>query len=89
MPILGKMGDIAGGVLYGPLVPNVFVNGRPVAVVGTPITPHGKPPHARAVMVTGSLTVRAGPAQIPVCRTGDLASCGHPLVAIGNVIVGL
>lgn len=84
----GRMGDIAGGVLFGPLVPTVFVNARNIAVVGTPITPHGRPPHAAAVMVTGSPTVLCGPSFLPVCRAGDIASCGDVLISTSTVIVG-
>lgn len=81
---VGRMGNSAGGFLFGPLVPNVFVNGRPIALIGTPITPHGKPPHNAAVMITGSPNVFAG--FIPVCRAGDIASCGDVLVSNSNVL---
>lgn len=80
---VGRMGDRAGGFLFGPLVPNVYVNGRSIAVIGTPITPHGRPPHAAAVMVSGSPNVFAG--NIPVCRAGDVASCGDILLSTSNV----
>lgn len=83
---VGRVGlDIAGGPLMTPLVPNVLVNGKPIAVVGTPITPHGKFPHSGAVMAKGSPNVFAGGK--PVCGTTDLASCGHPLVSTSNVFV--
>lgn len=87
---MGKMGDfVIDGFLFAPLVPNVFANGRPIAVIGTPVSPHRNrlPPHRNAVMVTGSLNVFAGPALLPVCKAGDIASCGDPLLAIGNVFV--
>ncbi|MEZ4235509.1 MAG: hypothetical protein R3F59_04970 [Myxococcota bacterium] len=44
--------------------------------MGTPITPHGPPPHASATMVKASLTVFVQ--SIPACRAGDVASCGCP-----------
>ena len=70
-----------GGVLLGPLYPNVTVGGLPIAVVGTPVTPHGKGPHAATpTMATGSPTVWVGAAKTPVCGTGHVATCGHPLV---------
>lgn len=91
---MGKMGDFVlgtngiDGFLFLPLVPNVFANGRPIAVIGTLVSPHRRlPPHRGAVMVTGSLNVFAGPALLPVCKAGDIASCGDPLLAIGNVFV--
>ena len=77
--------DVAGGVLSAPLVPNVFVNGKPIAVIGTPIAPHGKFPHSGAKMETGSPNVKAG--GFFVCGSGDLASCGHPLVSTSNVFI--
>jgi uncharacterized Zn-binding protein involved in type VI secretion len=77
--------DVAGGVLSTPLVPNVFVNGKPIAVVGTLITPHGKNPHAAAKMASGSPNVSAGGR--PVCGNTDIASCGHPLVSTSNVFI--
>lgn len=77
--------DIAGGPLMTPLVPTVTVQGKPIAVVGTPITPHGRAPHAAATMVQGSPNVFAGGK--PVCGSTDLASCGHPLVSTSNVFV--
>ena len=77
--------DVAGGVLSAPLAPNVFVNGKPIAVVGTPITPHGKFPHSGAKMASGSPNVFAGGK--PICGSTDLASCGHSLVSTSNVFV--
>lgn len=83
---VGRVGvDTAGGVLTGPLVPNVFVDNAPIAVVGTPITPHGKHKHAAAFMATGSKKVFAG--GIPVCGTGDSADCGHLLISKSRVFV--
>ena len=83
---VGRVGlDIAGGPLLTPLVPTVTVNGAPIAVVGTPITPHGKFPHTGATMAQGSPNVYAGGK--PVCGSTDLATCGHPLVSTSNVFV--
>lgn len=83
---VGRVGqDIAGGLLKSPLVPNVFVEGKPIAVVGTPITPHGKSPHNAPVMSKGSPNVFAGGR--PVCGSTDLASCGHPLTSTSRVFV--
>lgn len=77
--------DIAGGVLMTPIVPNVFIEGKPIAVVGTVVTPHGRSPHDVVTMIQGSPNVYAGGK--PVCGTGDLASCGHPLVSTSKVFV--
>lgn len=81
---VGKMGDfVASGFLFGPLVPNVYIEGRSIAVIGTPVSPHGRPPHQSAVMVSGSPNVFAG--GIPVCRALDVASCGDTLRTLSTV----
>lgn len=78
MPGVGRVGqDAAGDVLTGPLVPKVRVNGKPIAVIGTPVSGHGLPPHNSPKMSQGSSKVRAG--GIPICRAGDKASCDHAL----------
>lgn len=83
---VGRVGvDVAGGLLMTPLVPTVTVQGMPIAVVGTPITPHGKFPHSGATMAQGSPNVFAGGK--PVCGTMDIATCGHPLISSSNVFV--
>jgi uncharacterized Zn-binding protein involved in type VI secretion len=86
---VGRVGkDFAGpptAILLEPRVPNVLVNGMPIAVVGTPVTPHGRTPHDAAIMGTGSPNVFAG--GFPVCGTGDIASCLDPLVSTSNVFV--
>lgn len=79
--------DMAGGLIVGPpLVPNVFVDGAPIVVVGTLIAPHGPTPHDAAAMAVGSATVFAG--GLPVCRAGDLATCGDTGHGTSNVSAG-
>ena len=80
--------DSAGGIILGMGAPTVFVNGRPVVVVGDAVSPHGPPipPHIGPVMQTGSSTVSAN--GIPVCRAGDLANCGHTATGSQNVFAG-
>lgn len=78
--------DAAGGTILGVLAPTVYVNGTPVSVVGDPVTPHGVGVHAGPTMATGSSTVFA--CGKPVCRAGDLASCGHPATGSGDVFAG-
>lgn len=88
MMSVGRCGlDVAGGVLTTPPSPSrVYVNGKPIAVVGTKIAPHGKAPHNAATMTTGSVNIRAG--GLAVCANGHLSSCLHPLVAVSNVFIG-
>lgn len=79
--------DVAGGVIIGILAPTVFVNGTNISVIGDPVAGHGLPPHDAPVMVTGSSTVFAN--GIPVCRLGDVASCGDAVSPCsGNVFIG-
>ena len=86
---VGRVGkDLAGGVVSGPpLAPTVFVDRLPIVVVSTKITPHGKEPHTSAVMASGSPNVFAGSSRLPVCGSGHLASCGHPLISSSRVFV--
>lgn len=86
---VGRCGvDLVGGVplLNPPSASRVFVNGKPIAVVGTTVTPHGKAPHNASKMTQGNLRVKAG--GIPVCANTHAASCGHQLVSSSNVFVG-
>lgn len=77
--------DYAGGkILNG--CQSVLINDMPAARVGSNIADHGLDEHDAAKMITGSLSVTAE--NIAVCRTGDSASCGHPLVSNSNVEAG-
>lgn len=69
--------DSAGGFIIGNLAPTVFINGSPVAVRGATVQGHGLGTHASPVLDGSSLVVFAN--GIPICRVGDLASCGHPI----------
>lgn len=86
MPAAQRQGDAnsAGGVATSG-IGSVRVNGRPIVVNNIRVTAHpccgrrGCPPiHCHAVTSNGSGTVRAG--GIPVIRTGDNDTCGHPRV---------
>ena len=78
--------DTAGGIITEVLAPTVFVNGSPVAVLGSHIANHGDSPHNNATMVQSSGSVFAHGVQ--VCRAGDLASCGHAATGSGDVSNG-
>lgn len=78
--------DSAGGLIIGDLAPTVFVNNKPIVVKGAKIAPHGKKPHDVPVMVGCSSTVFAN--NIPVCREGDAATCGHKATGSSNVEAG-
>ncbi len=68
-----RVEDIAGGqIMDGSR--DVFVNGKPAAIIGSNIMAHGPGQHASAIMVQGSSSVFVNGKQL--CRMGDLASCG-------------
>lgn len=87
MPGIARVGvDKAGGVVTGNLAPTVFVNGSPIVVKGAAIAGHGLGPHAGPVMDEASTDVFA--CGIAICRSGDLATCGHPVSGSDNVLTG-
>lgn len=87
MPGIARVGvDSAGGVIKDALVPSVKVNGAPIVVKGAGITGHGAGAHAGPVMSGASGTVFAG--GIPVCRAGDVATCGDQANGSANVLAG-
>ncbi len=87
MPGVSRVGvDSAGGIIIGPGVPSVVVNGAAVSVKGDSVAPHGDNPHASATMVESSGTVIAG--GIGVVRAGDAASCGDTASGSSDVIAG-
>ena len=76
MPAVCRVGDTDNGggrILSG--VGSVLVNGRPIAVVGKPISPHGKGPHSVAKVQKGSGSVYAE--GIAVTYVGASDTCGH------------
>lgn len=73
-------------LLNPPTPSRVFVNGRPIAVVGTKVTPHMKGIHQVSTMKQGSTTVKAG--GLPVCGTGHMSDCAHTLISSSNVFIG-
>jgi uncharacterized Zn-binding protein involved in type VI secretion len=83
MPGIARAGqDVAGGVdSVGS--PNVHIEGKPAVRIGDSINPHGRPPHTHAVMASGSSSVFVN--NIPVCRSGDTATCGHVTSGSGSV----
>lgn len=87
MPGISRVGvDKAGGLVVGNLAPTVFVNGSPIVVIGAQIQGHGNGPHASPTMAEGSTDVFAH--GIGICKTGDVASCGHAISGSENVLTG-
>ncbi len=72
--VLRRESDVTGGKnTVGS--PNVFVNDKAAVRIGDAIEPHGRGSHRNPVMSTGSNTVFVN--NIPLCREGDSANCGH------------
>lgn len=87
MPGVSRVGvDSAGGIILGPGVPSVVVNGSAISVKGDSVAGHGDNPHAAPTMVGGSGSVIAGGKG--VVRAGDAASCGDTASGSSNVIAG-
>lgn len=85
--------DVGGGVILTG-EPTVLVNFRPIATVGSLVSPH--PPcghpygalHCAAVTTTNSPTILAG--FRPITTAGTIDTCGHPRVTGAfTVIAGL
>ena len=93
MPQVCKQGDLnnAGGAVVAGTVGTVTIEGLPVAVIGSVLSPDGEcpisPPHCSPIIVQGSSSVTAG--GIPVAFVGSTNSCGHSMATgAGTVIVG-
>jgi uncharacterized Zn-binding protein involved in type VI secretion len=87
MPGVSRVGvDSAGGIITGPGVATVVVNGSPISIIGDSVTPHKTGPHLSAKMITGSATVFAG--GVGVVRYGDAASCGDTATGSSDVVCG-
>jgi uncharacterized Zn-binding protein involved in type VI secretion len=72
--VIRKSADVTGGKnTVGS--PNVLVNNSAAVRIGDSVEPHGRGSHRGPVMAEGSGTVFVN--NIPLCRTGDVANCGH------------
>jgi uncharacterized Zn-binding protein involved in type VI secretion len=86
---LGDKNQTSGAIMRG--AGTVFVNGKPVGLHVSQITPHSPygrahPPHASATTTSASPTVFAEGS--PVLRIGSGNSCGHSIVeGSGDVFV--
>ena len=75
----------AGGIVMVPLQDFVSVQGKLVAVDGSPVTPHDPfiPPHVGTVTANGSSFVFIN--GIPVNFETNADSCGHPRAAGSDI----
>jgi len=76
MPAAARVGDpdTGGGVVLAGAA-TVFVNNIPMAVIGKPVSGHGKGPHAGPSTQQGSGTVFVE--NIPAHYVGASDTCGH------------
>ncbi|MCU0526257.1 MAG: PAAR domain-containing protein [Elainella sp. Prado103] len=94
MPFAARVTDQTlpphGGVITGPGVPTVLIEGLPAAVVGDMFTcalPPLAGPHPPTPFLKGSLTVLIGGR--PALRVGDISSCGAPIATgAATVMIG-
>tara|TARA_R100001463_G_scaffold10021_2_gene29677 strand:+ start:76 stop:345 length:270 start_codon:yes stop_codon:yes gene_type:complete len=85
---IGRVTDFVGAPIICSIVNTVTAESLPVAVIGSPITPHNSEPVHIATVVTGSATVTVG--GIGVSKIGSVGSCGHPqTTGSATVTVGL
>lgn len=89
MPGIARVGqdNAGGGVIIGPGVSTVIVNGSPVSTVGDTISGHGSAPHTTPTIETGSKTVFADGKPVSIAQV-SATTCSHPLTpGSGDVIV--
>jgi uncharacterized Zn-binding protein involved in type VI secretion len=82
---VGDSNDAGGVILTG--TPTVLINNRPVAVLGSKVSPHPKK-HVGQQCTSNNVTVLVNGK--PIVTVGDIDTCGHVRVqGSTNVIVGL
>lgn len=82
MPYVARKDDEAGGALIPTYQSFVFQGDREFIVLTDDVASHGIPPHDDAVMVEASSFVFIE--ELPVCRVGDDADCGHSVNQVGT-----
>ncbi len=83
MPKVGRVfADFAGGAIATGSS-SVLIDGLPVAIMGSRIQDHGRDEHGSATMIECLQSVVVE--NIPICITGNKASCGHPLISNSSV----
>jgi len=85
MSLVSRIGDTNSGggkIITG--APTVLCNGRPVAHIGSPLTPHWKK-HYVSTVITGSRNVLVSGK--PVAKLGSSNSCGHKLITGSSTVL--
>ena len=77
---VATLGDLAPAPIIGPVHPNILANGRPTAMPGSFVTPHGPPPHIVSALLP-AMASRVLMNGMMARSMGDLVSCGHSIVS--------
>ena len=77
--------DKTGNIIVGNLAPTVFVNNKPIAVVGAKIIPYGSDCKSKPKLGPGSSSVIAEGKS--VCRKGVKDVCGTPVAAASSDVI--
>lgn len=80
---VATLGDLAPAPILAPCHANILCNGRPSAMPGSLVTPHGKPPHTSPVLLPAMTTTTFFNGQM-ARRISDLVSCGH-VISTGQI----
>lgn len=92
MPMITRMGDfnLGMGVAVAPVAMTVLAGGRPVAHMGTMVTPHPGPPKIHPmnpIIMPCSMKVLVSGK--PTAHMGSMCACFHPMLAtLPSVLVG-
>lgn len=88
MSFLGSIGKstVGGGVVMTGS-PNCTVDDLNVVIVGSIVSSHGLNEHSSSKMVTGTPTVQCN--DLPACVNGSLSTCGHLMLTLSSVEVGI
>jgi len=78
---IAVIGDMVGsGTLIAKPSVTVKIGGQPVCLAPATVSPHGSDAHASATVAAGKITKLKIDKQ-PVIGDGDVATCGHVVIA--------
>lgn len=84
---LGDLNTAPAAITSVPSNSDVFCNSKLLSVNGSPVAPHGLPPHANPFTANGSSTVFCH--NLPVNSRTDADTCGHTrVVGSTDVFIG-
>ena len=87
MPGIARRGtDKARGVIVGPSASTVYADGKPVALMGDKVAPHGKAPHSSATLTQNPAKKVLADGKQPA-KAGTLASCKHSVSPGSSTVI--